>query len=638
MNRSVSSPYVRVRRHPIAACVSTIFVLAAPTATLAATVTSCLDDGGPGTLRSVVTGATEGATVDFAGLDCSAQSDTITLSATRYYVPVTRNSLTIDGSGAVHPISIDASKLPRGYYSNRVITHSGTGTLTIKNLTLENGYVEHAVEPASGGCLSSSGSVTLNSVTVTGCTITSTAGLTPTGGGVYTKGDLTLQESTVSYSTATGNADAKGGGVYVVGNLSLQNSFMEHNSATAGTAAVLGGGAFVKGNLTLHTSSISYNTATTVAGNGLGGGAYVNGNLNVSNAGESTLIAHNSVSASSISGLSKGGGAFTGGDFYAQNGCVVGDNSASAGFDALGGGLYVSGALTLKECLVTYNTTYGQFRSYGGGALVIGDSTTSYSNIAYNKAFGNGYGGGLRLAGPTNTIASSTVSGNLSYGTGGGVEALAAGSGTAFKLYNSTISRNEAALIGGLYLRSADVKLFNSTIAFNTALSATNYSPGVQLSALTGAVAANLQSTLISNNAATTGTQNDLSILENGANHVTFNGGSPSSSPAHNLVYATAILKLPTDTKIGFCPFLGPLRDNGGLTRTHALMSNSPAIDKGSDSSLSALYDQRGSAAVNGKASYTRFSGLTALADIGAYEVQQPDIVFYNTFDGCVPL
>jgi hypothetical protein len=72
----------------------------------------------------------------------------------------------------------------------------------------------------------------------------------------------------------------------------------------------------------------------------------------------------------------------------------------------------------------------------------------------------------------------------------------------------------------------------------------------------------------------------------------------------------------------GVCPLLGPLRDNGGPTRTHALYSRSPAIDAGGGTPN---YDQRGSG-------YARKAG--AGIDIGAYEVQA-DVVFTGGFEGC---
>src|SRR5262249_20072644 len=43
-------------------------------------------------------------------------------------------------------------------------------------------------------------------------------------------------------------------------------------------------------------------------------------------------------------------------------------------------------------------------------------------------------------------------------------------------------------------------------------------------------------------------------------------------------------------------PLLGPLQDNGGLTRTHALLPGSPALDAGHSGGLST--DQRGGARI----------------------------------------
>ena len=71
------------------------------------------------------------------------------------------------------------------------------------------------------------------------------------------------------------------------------------------------------------------------------------------------------------------------------------------------------------------------------------------------------------------------------------------------------------------------------------------------------------------------------------------------------------------------CPLLGQLHANSGPTFTHALLSRSPAIDAGSNP-LNLATDQNLSNRVSG-----------ASIDIGAYEVQQGDIVFNANFEGC---
>jgi hypothetical protein len=58
---------------------------------------------------------------------------------------------------------------------------------------------------------------------------------------------------------------------------------------------------------------------------------------------------------------------------------------------------------------------------------------------------------------------------------------------------------------------------------------------------------------------------------------------------------------------IGVNPLLGPLGDNGGPTRTHALGAGSPAIDAAGDACPAT--DQRGVA-----------RPLGARCDIGSYE------------------
>ena len=623
------------RRKPLARCVASIFALAAPTATLAATVTSCLDDGGAGTLRSVISAAAEGGTVDFTGLDCTVTSSKITLSGSAIYIA--RNSLTIDGTGATSALTIDASGLSHGGpVDSRVFWHGGTGTLAIKNLTLSGGFVQHYSYPPIGGCVLSPGNVTLDTVTVDHC-----ATYSPTnnayGGALYVVGNLSLTNSTVSYSNATGKGgSAKGGGCYVLGNLTVSNSSIEHNYATAVTGSE-GGGARVKGNMAVdHGINIKYNTATAGTGDALGGGVFVRGDTTMDDTGTFNLFGHNY--ANSSSGAAKGGAAYAYGSFSGGAGSEIIDSSAiSTSGAASGGGLYIHGGLTLTSSNVGHNNAKGGSTSYGGGANVHGISSISYSTVKYNRAYGSAVGGGLRLTGATSTITSSTISNNISDFNVGGVAVVGNGAGVTFELKNSTISSNSAVnLVGGVYADTASVKLFNSTIAFNTAgaSAAGSFSPGVAFSTNSNPMGATLQSTLISNN--TVGAvENDLSSHPT-VTSVTFNGGA-LAIPANNLIRVTPVpvASLPTDTKLGVCPHLGPLRDNGGLTLTHALMSHSIAIDAGNDSSLLSPYDQRGSAVVNGTIDYTRYSGLSALADIGAYEVQQKDIVFNTDFEDC---
>ena len=65
------------------------------------------------------------------------------------------------------------------------------------------------------------------------------------------------------------------------------------------------------------------------------------------------------------------------------------------------------------------------------------------------------------------------------------------------------------------------------------------------------------------------------------------------------------------------------------------MLSNSPALDVGNNSLL-LFFDQRGTALINGSVDYPRVSGIRP--DIGAYEVQQADLIHAADFEGCPPV
>lgn len=307
------------------------------------------------------------------------------------------------------------------------------------------------------------------------------------------------------------------------------------------------------------------------------------------------------------------------------------------GYTSGGAGVYTKGDLSLKYSTLTNNVAFG---GRGGGAWARGQINAFFSTISGNKVYGTAGGG---LSGDGNfLLAGTTISGNYSNADAGGIDASSASpGGNSFELASSTISGNSAKNAGGgLIVNSAKAEFYNSTIAFNTTISGSpGASPGVRLDASSGDMGVYLQSTLMSNN--TYGLlESDLDSV--GANTIKFNGGDKATA-ANNLIRVTIFSSaiptvLPDDTLFDSCPRLGPLRDNGGLTWTHALQSGSPAIDSGNDFSGTG-YDQRGSAKYNGTVDYLRPSGgLDAKPDIGAYEVQQYDVVFNADMEGCPPV
>lgn len=306
---------------------------------------------------------------------------------------------------------------------------------------------------------------------------------------------------------------------------------------------------------------------------------------------------------------------------------------------ARGGGIYAANYVVALNSDITGNTASSSSTPNGdgggGGIFTYNDTILGNSTLSDNSA-PSGAGGGARVLG-TVSISASTISGNTAI-RGGGIYAqdnLASASNT-FAIRNSTVSGNQAlSLVGGAWTNAGTINIENSTIAFNTAGSATalsrHYAPGLSISDQ-GANIGNylfkvvtLNSSVFSNNAygSPATTPDDIGVASFVGNPPITN--TTPTSGANNLAFATTIIGLPNTLTNGVCPLLGPLHDNGGPTKTHALMSSSPAIDTGNTASASiGIYDQRGLARVSG-----------AKADIGAYEVQQNDVIFNNGHEGC---
>ncbi len=310
--------------------------------------------------------------------------------------------------------------------------------------------------------------------------------------------------------------------------------------------------------------------------------------------------------------------------------------TVSHGGNAHGGGVFAKGNLTLQTSIVSGNSAAASnvsgVNARGGGAFVEGDFSAYYSTINANTAkidgIYEGRAGGLRLGGNV-VIVSSTISGNSAGAFAGGID-ISSSNPSALNaiLFNSTVSGNHATYVGGLYANSGNVIIDATTVAFNTAtkgkISGTAYAAGVVFDANLTAMSANLKSSLFSNNTygAATQTPNDLSVVHTTTHAISFYG-----APANNLIFATNAA-VASDTLKSVCPLLGPLRDNGGFTATHALLSTSPALAAGNNVE-NLNYDQRGPG-------YLRVSTGEKEPDIGAYETQREDIVFSAGFEGCL--
>jgi hypothetical protein len=106
-------------------------------------------------------------------------------------------------------------------------------------------------------------------------------------------------------------------------------------------------------------------------------------------------------------------------------------------------------------------------------------------------------------------------------------------------------------------------------------------------------------------------------IFDTGASTVTSAGYNLSNNNGGGFLNGFADL-------VNLDPMLGPLKDNGGPTKTHAPLVNSPAIDQGKRDTIPALttnVDQRGSTRPVNDAAVTNGANGDA-SDIGAVEIQ----------------
>ncbi len=333
------------------------------------------------------------------------------------------------------------------------------------------------------------------------------------------------------------------------------------------------------------------------------------------------------------------------------------------------------GAISSKEELSIFSSTLVDNSSRQGGAVSSGDDL---SNMPENRALliivdsrivgNNSRSGGGIFSLAEMKITGSTISDNQSRCSGGGIFARSVfGFTQDFEIVDSTISNNTAGdRGGGFYIFGIGSRIDSSTIDNNTGRTG----GGIFV---TGSVEI-VNSTVSKNTSFTTGggvlsnwgdlilrhvTVTDNDSKEGGGiyarsprpgqvttlDHVIVagnrseQGGSPdlfgrSLAVSYSLIGDNTGLILP-EAPIGspdangnliggemygvIDPMLGELADNGGPTQTHALLSGSPAINRGDLNAVAGIdgvpkFDQRGDG-------FDRVFG--GRIDIGAYEVQE---------------
>lgn len=292
-------------------------------------VTNCADDG-PGSLRAAAAAASNDDEIDLTQLSCSR------ITLTTGAIEIDADSLTLTGPSR-YRLTLD------GHHLDRVLIHPGDGALTVKGLTIENGFDRATgFHVGAGGCIASAAFLYLDDVTVRNCYA---GGEGSYGGAIYAYA-VTLDHSTVSGNVAKGVHE------------------------DAGTAAF--GGAIFTYVLDLTASTVSGNRAIHEVRDGrtsydIGGGIV-------------TIVGGN-VRASTIdSNYSEGraGGIATFNPLFVSNSTISG-NVAEEG---VGGALFMRWPSTLRA---VNSTITANRASAGGGLWIEADGTALYSTIVHGN-------------------------------------------------------------------------------------------------------------------------------------------------------------------------------------------------------------------------------------------------------------
>lgn len=346
-------------------------------------------------------------------------------------------------------------------------------------------------------------------------------------------------------------------------------------------------------------------------------------------------------------------------------GQTTGDNATPADLtnQTHGGGAIrsvSSGLLTLDQVDVAGNGTTGA-NAAGGALYVTGPLAITASKVRGNNASGaSAAGGGLAATGVA-TITASTFSGNRA-ARGGGVSAT-----SALAIGSSTFSGNRAvdavAGLGGAVYATGTLHVVNSTISTNAAQSVVAaQGAGLWVSGATTIA----HSTIVANTASTTslagvgsggGLYGDQAAGETLTVNHTIIGGNFTTEENGEVRFGSGSLELRysliadnggtnlSEAPIGWPdahgnliggprygyvdPLLNGLEENGGPTRTHALLPGSPAVFAGDMALVPGVgstpeFDQRG-------APYSRRVG-TRMA-IGAVESSVTPIIVDSLAD-----
>lgn len=538
------------------------------------------NDSGAGSLRAAIdaSNASAGAdTIDFdpsvSGAINVASNDTTNPFEFGPTAFVITDNVTILGS-------VDSGVAIHGDGLRRLFAVASTGTLSLVELTLENGVARGGNGQYGGGggagfggAIFNSGTVSLEGVLLTGNlaiggnSVSNPATLRGGGGGGAPGGDGAI----TNFDDGGGGGGVGGsGGVGSGSSGGLGGANTAGAQASGGANGTLGGG----GGGGVASSGVGGNGGTTALG-GFGGGG--------------------GGGARGATGGTGGAGGFGGGGGAGGGSSVnVGGVGGAGGFGGGGGGGNDGGG------------------SNWGGAGGVGGFGAGNGASGTDAGIGGG-GGGAGLGGAVfnNTGATfnadnSTFAANTAAGGAGGPAA-----GTSLG------GDGGSGLGGAIFNRAGNITLVNVTIAANTVTAGAGTAGGANgsaqgggvynLSDSSGAATLTLGDTIVADTPAAASNLQNNQLASTATVNAQFNNLVESGVSGNGTINAAGLLTAD--------PQLGTLKNNGGPTPTMALQATSPAIDHGDNSLILSAIDQRGPG-------YARVINNTV--DIGAVEFQPP--------------
>ena len=348
--------------------------------------------------------------------------------------------------------------------ADRIFHVTNSSDLTLEALTVQNGKVT-----GSGGCIYSTGDLTIKDSVVDSCT----ANGTNNGGAIYSLRSVSLNNATVSNGTSTAN----GGGIYTTGLTITNGATISNNYANdraggvynATNDIVMAGNVVFTNNDSLRNHTTDSGGAIWSSGNITHSGgtinftnndAYQGGAIYIDDATKTVLL--NAVTLNANTATTNAGGIYSYG-LTITGGISATGNSANDRGGAIRnitGALSIDGAILFdnNDSLRNHTTDHGG-AIWSSGDLTLNPTTgaaTFQNNDAYN-------GGAIYLdAGKTLTAGEVSFIGNTGTNIGGAIQAYGITIAGPATFQNNSVSND-----GGAIYNQVNAVNINGVILFD---------------------------------------------------------------------------------------------------------------------------------------------------------------------------